>query len=466
MRRWIVNRSLGTKFALMIVGILIVTMSALGYLYLHAQYEQAASRLSSKGQALGRFVSLISPSFVLSYDFEGMNDFMREISREPDVIYGVLVAQNNVSLTRYLNESNPYVREAMQLRGSDNVVEVVEQINRSADVMKLDFPVLFDNEVIGRLILGLDRKPLNEGFRRSLVELLVALGALVAFLTIALYVGFQVMALRPILALRQGLQRVAGGDLSGAIPVPANDEIGGLTRSFNDMVDRLRRTISEKDEIAHQLLDQASELSRLNQNLEGRVQESARIMRDLHDDVGARLLTLSHRCIDTSNAETARSALQYLRETIRGLDRKGVTVQLADALADWEAEAADRLDAAGITLDWQQQTALPAMRLSNRQHINLGRIVREAISNAIRHGSPKEIEATTDVRDGMLSLRLCDDGDGGDPEVWERGTGLNNMATRAAELGGTVRWRERAATGNAAGRGICVEISCPLKQGD
>jgi len=463
---WIANRSLATKFVLMIFDTLVLTMSVVGYVYLQSQYEQSVNRLSDKGKTLGRFVSLISPPLVLSYDFEGMNDYMREISEDPDVIYGVLVSKNNVSLTRYLNKADPYVQQALHARGDASLLDIIDTINRSGDVMTLDFPIKFDGTDLARLVIGLDRAPIDVTFKKSLLVALAALAALIALIATVFYLGFHIMAMRPILALRAGLHRVAQGDLSGNIPVTAKDEIGNLTSAFNQMVDQLRHTIAEKDDIASQQQEQAKTLSQLNDNLEWRVEESERIMRDLHDDVGARLLTLSHRCENVTNAETARSALQYLRETIRGLGRKGITVQLADALADWEEEAKDRLDAAGIALDWQQPDNIPAVRLNNRQHINLGRILREAISNAIRHGTPKTIKAAVSIDDEQLLLQLCDDGSSGDPERWVPGTGVNNMSTRATELGGKVRWHEAASSGKSATRGICVEITCPLNQGD
>src|SRR5207247_10117629 len=46
---------------------------------------------------------------------------------------------------------------------------------------------------------------------------------------------------RPISVLTGGVGRVAGGDLSQALPVRSRDEIGQLTRAFNGMVEGLRQ---------------------------------------------------------------------------------------------------------------------------------------------------------------------------------------------------------------------------------
>jgi len=46
---------------------------------------------------------------------------------------------------------------------------------------------------------------------------------------------------RPIRALTIGVMRVAGGDLSLSLPVRSRDEVGQLTRAFNQMLDGLRQ---------------------------------------------------------------------------------------------------------------------------------------------------------------------------------------------------------------------------------
>jgi class 3 adenylate cyclase len=45
----------------------------------------------------------------------------------------------------------------------------------------------------------------------------------------------------PISALTRGVARVAGGDLTQSLPVRSKDEIGQLTRAFNEMLDGLRQ---------------------------------------------------------------------------------------------------------------------------------------------------------------------------------------------------------------------------------
>lgn len=95
---------------------------------------------------------------------------------------------------------------------------------RTAAVLTVDYPVE----------IYLDRL---DGLRRAVVRgsLLGGLGALVLGLAFARRVT------RPVSALTRGAARVAAGDLSGELPVRSSDELGRLTRAFNDMVHGLRQ---------------------------------------------------------------------------------------------------------------------------------------------------------------------------------------------------------------------------------
>jgi class 3 adenylate cyclase len=68
-----------------------------------------------------------------------------------------------------------------------------------------------------------------------LASLAGALGATVVGVLVARRIT------RPVSALTGGVARVAVGDLSQALPVRSNDEVGRLTRAFNDMLEGLRQ---------------------------------------------------------------------------------------------------------------------------------------------------------------------------------------------------------------------------------
>lgn len=167
--------------------------------------------------------------------------------------------------------------------------------------------------------------------------------------------------------------------------------------------------------------------------------ERERIMRDLHDDVGARLLTLVHNAERPRNAELARRALKALRETIYSLDDAAV-VPLVDAVSDWRAELTDRLQDSRIHLLWHQAILDPGLGLTPRQRINLTRVLQEAVSNTLKHARASFIEVDISADPRHLQLRVRNDGLSEEPRVEVPGKGLHNILNRVEELHGRAQW--------------------------
>ncbi|HET9049080.1 MAG TPA: ATP-binding protein [Chiayiivirga sp.] len=185
-------------------------------------------------------------------------------------------------------------------------------------------------------------------------------------------------------------------------------------------------------------------------------QERERIYADLHDDMGARLLTLVHTAENPRQADIARSLLQEMRRVVTR--SRGTPGTLTDVLADIRSETSERLTAAGIGLDWQSPEGLPDPTLDSGRSLHLQRIVREAVSNVIRHAEAKRLRVRTSANSENLHLELTDDGSGAGVEAPESGQGLRGMRARAAELAGDIDWKAGTAGGTK------VLLSIPLKK--
>lgn len=171
----------------------------------------------------------------------------------------------------------------------------------------------------------------------------------------------------------------------------------------------------------------------------GVARERLRIGRDLHDNIGARLLKLIHQLRGSPSADVARDAMKDLRTAIGALDAH--PVPLPDALADWHAEAEGRCESAQCQLVWRQADDMPALRLAPRTKASLESVVRELITNALKHAAPDciEVHAHIDPVNNRLSLSVANNGALADPNAWKDGYGLRNMRGRLEELGGNLR---------------------------
>jgi len=185
--------------------------------------------------------------------------------------------------------------------------------------------------------------------------------------------------------------------------------------------------------------------------------ERKRIAADLHDDLGAKLLTIVHTSESERISTLAREALEEMRLSVRGLT--GKPVQLLDALGDWRAEVVSRLGQAGIEADWSAPADELPQTLSARAFVQTTRILREAVSNVIKHSGATHCSLSCELADGDLQIIVRDNGNGIPMELdgrLDRGHGMASMKHRAKQLQG------QCLVESGPGYGTVIRLTLPL----
>lgn len=206
-------------------------------------------------------------------------------------------------------------------------------------------------------------------------------------------------------------------------------------------------------------------LRRLTEEREQREQlaidaERQRIAWELHDSAKQRLhaasLVLStlepappqvahaRRELDAAVADM-QSAIDELRTPMDGRP-------LDEALRVRARELAEIAD-----IDITVRGGAPPLPVTTRAHVH--RIAAEALTNAVRHAHASHIDVDIARRDGLLLVRVRDDGDGMPAEPRPGSSGLRGMAGRADTIGADL---EIGACED--GRGTSVTLSLPLDQ--
>lgn len=185
--------------------------------------------------------------------------------------------------------------------------------------------------------------------------------------------------------------------------------------------------------------------------------ERERIYRNLHDDVGAKLLGLvisAQRSNQTREADLARSALQDLRDVVSRSSTSSIL--LADLIADWRAETNQRISAAQLTLQWNAAGLEDSSLMVNPEAaLNLSRILREAISNILRHAAASCLTLSVRIEADMLCLDIADDGVGL-AENFKAHRGMDSMRARAEALKGSLHIEE------ISPQGIALHLKVPV----
>jgi signal transduction histidine kinase len=177
---------------------------------------------------------------------------------------------------------------------------------------------------------------------------------------------------------------------------------------------------------------------------QGRSEERARLAQDLHDDIGARLLTLMYKAQSPEMEDYVRHTLQDLKTLTRGLAAS--SHRLSHAIAEWKADITQRLTAAHCELDWRASFERDIV-LSVVQWSALTRVLRELVSNAIAHAQATRVAIELRLDHQGLWLSVSDDGCGRAPQGWSHGLGLGGVRKRVKQLGGEVEWLQNPGAG-------------------
>jgi len=188
-----------------------------------------------------------------------------------------------------------------------------------------------------------------------------------------------------------------------------------------------------------------------------RVAERERIARDLHDVLGHTLSVivlkseLAGRLFerDPARAQTEIAQVEQIARDALGEVRHAIGGYRAASLAEEFARAKDTLETAGVRTDYE---VAPGAKPGAAQEALLALVVREAVTNVVRHASAAHCHLS--LAEATNGWRLCvaDDGRGG---VFQEGNGLRGMRERVEAVGGKLTRESK--------RGTKLEIFIPRK---
>ncbi|RPI68946.1 MAG: hypothetical protein EHM47_13925, partial [Ignavibacteriales bacterium] len=182
-----------------------------------------------------------------------------------------------------------------------------------------------------------------------------------------------------------------------------------------------------------------------------------RLASDLHDDIATNLSSIamfsqiihdenkkfcsgSHMTNELIEKITAMSqdSVTSIREIIWAIDPKQETIY------DLLIRARDayimhcRAKNINFILDMPDRDHLPKQNLTPEERKNIWLLIKEAITNSIKHSCATEISIHTLYKNHNLNLIIMDNGKGFDTSYEYSGKGMNTMKKRAENLGGEV----------------------------
>jgi NarL family two-component system sensor histidine kinase LiaS len=253
--------------------------------------------------------------------------------------------------------------------------------------------------------------------------------------------------------LTAATMRFAAGQYDQRLPATAHDEIGQLEAHFNPMAQHLASSLAQQTWLAQQ---------------NARLEERARLSRDLHDSVKQHLFALAMQvevALSTLDAEhtSTRVPLQEAEALIAQvqhevaaliaarrptpLQTQGLMAALRDMVLMWSRQSDIEVD-----LQLPDTCSLPPP-----VEEALWWVAQEALSNVARHSQASRVHLCLEYTEQQVRLCLSDNGSGFDPaERAHAGLGLRSMQERMGHLGGTLYLH------SLPGEGTALVAACPL----
>lgn len=166
--------------------------------------------------------------------------------------------------------------------------------------------------------------------------------------------------------------------------------------------------------------------------------ERERMMRDLHDGLGGRIVSALSLAESGHTGkpvvEVLRDALDEMRMVIDSLDPH--LADLPSLLGQVRARLAPVLEDSGVRLRWEVAELPETPDWGSARLLDVLRIVQEAITNALRHAHAREITLWARRVGGTEEIEIAVQDDGRGIEGAVPGRGLRHMEARAESLGG------------------------------
>ena len=206
-----------------------------------------------------------------------------------------------------------------------------------------------------------------------------------------------------------------------------------VSAQVRDLLNTLSARVRDKERELAESYRQVEQMARAQE----RTSERTRILRDMHDGVGAHISSAIRQL------ESGRSSQQELLQTLRdSLDQLKLSIDAMNLppgdvtalLANLRYRLEPRLHASDIELRWAVDLIEPLQRLDAGAMRQLQFMVFEALSNVLQHAQATELRIEAAAAGPDVRLRIVDNGRGFDATVaWRKG--LLAMRERARAIG-------------------------------
>ncbi|MEK6680751.1 MAG: methyl-accepting chemotaxis protein, partial [Nitrospirota bacterium] len=390
---------IGIKIIFITTCIIILMMAAVATRVILSEKKGFTDELANKGGSLARFMSKVVPASILTYDISMLDSYVKELTKDKEVIYSVILNKEGAFISAYLDREKKVISG---LKSKDNDMKgLIKEISLMKDIIEIEQPIIYQNEALGVIRIGLTKQLLNEKINKQILAIVIVslIGIVFAIIAITFYVTNRVVA--PLNKDVSFSTAIAAGDMTQRLEVNTTDELGVLGNALNKMVDALKGIITKINSssknvavtsgslsnISKRLSDGSNEqlkaieitsssISEINISLKG-TNELADTLYQLSNDTSASILEMTASINEVSSSvnvlsdsvNTSSSAIEEMSATIKSIAEN---VELLSSEGEETAASLNEISATVKSVEMNAKEATELSKTASSEASNLG----------------------------------------------------------------------------------------------
>ena len=232
------SASLRFKIAFFVVILLTSTSFILCIITVQIMNNYILNEIIKRGESVGKSIAASAGYSLLSKDLLGLDNLVfKAKSSNSDMPYVAIVDPDMKTIvhseTPMVGETRPVAQGRLFREAADGTT-VKELPNPSGTIFEISCPIVFMKKSLGSVIIAMNRSILVEAQRKVGNMILIVFGIIVVLGIFAssLLASFLI---KPIKELSAGVEELKYGTAKDPLRIYSQDELGKLTRNFNEM---------------------------------------------------------------------------------------------------------------------------------------------------------------------------------------------------------------------------------------
>lgn len=250
------------KFSLLVIGLISLVVFFLSWLSLRRMEDSLKEEIALRGEVLARNIAANAEDPLVTHDDLYLARLVTDAIKTKGVSYcivldaeGIIRAHKDLTLLGKTYSSPKDIKPLSQ----EDILAQEYSSEKGERLTDIALPIVLAGvKKIGSVHVGVSHEEIEQAIERTRNDILTIF-LLVLLIGVLGAILLSHFLIHPIKALVAGVGNIAGGDFNQKIPVRSRDELGTLTRAFNDMAEALRTKEAIKDAFRRYVSRQVAE---------------------------------------------------------------------------------------------------------------------------------------------------------------------------------------------------------------